>query len=168
MGTKRVGMARVKSLINENVNQLKLKNQEIKAVSAAIVLKASESGATVYLTKNGSGYNVTLPAAKVGMSFKFVIAAGGAANHYIVSQTDDKIFGRSVVVTTNASHDQDVQEILKAAGKDKVHLHATAATTGGRVGDVIQLVCVEEGYWLCDASLFTSNASPASITTLQD
>ena len=29
MGTKRVGMARVKSLINENVNQLKIYKQAI-------------------------------------------------------------------------------------------------------------------------------------------
>ncbi len=48
MGTKRVGMARVKSLINENINQLKFKTPEILALSTTRLLLASESGATIY------------------------------------------------------------------------------------------------------------------------
>tara|TARA_R110001599_G_scaffold113761_1_gene279170 strand:+ start:1076 stop:1585 length:510 start_codon:yes stop_codon:yes gene_type:complete len=169
MGTKRVGWARIKSLINENQNEIKIRNKDILAVSAAKTLTAGDSGATVYLTKNGSGFNITLPDAEVGMSFKFVIAAGGAANHYILTaKVADKVMGKSTVTTTNATTDTAVQEILKVAGKNKVHLKSDAATTGGRVGDVVELVCVEAGYWLCDARLYTSATPPASITTIQD
>ena len=118
MGTKRVGWARIRSLINENQNEIKVRNKDILAVSAVKTLTAADSGATVYLTKNGSGFNITLPDAEVGLSFKFVIAAGGAANHYILTaKVADKVMGKSTVTTTNATTDTAVQEILKAAGK---------------------------------------------------
>ena len=168
MGTKRVGWARIRSLINENQNEIKVRNTDIVAVTTTKTLVANDSGATVYMTKNGSGYTVTLPAATVGSSFKFVIAAGGAANHYLTCAGSDGIFGKSKVTTTNATTDTAVQEILKAAAKDKVFLHSTGATSGGRVGDVVELTCIEAGYWILNARLYTSHATPASIVTMQD
>ena len=72
MGTKRVGWARIKSLINENQNQLKLRNEEIISVGATEtkVLTAGDSGALVYL--GGAGVaTATLPAVAAGLNFRF-------------------------------------------------------------------------------------------------
>tara|TARA_R110002020_G_scaffold43145_8_gene125702 strand:- start:104 stop:610 length:507 start_codon:yes stop_codon:yes gene_type:complete len=168
MGTKRLGHARIRSLINENLNEIKVRNKDILAVTTTKTLAASDSGATVYMTKNGSGYTVTLPAAAVGMSFKFVVAAGGAANHFLTCAGSDGIFGKARVISTHATHDSAVQEILKGSAKDKVFLHSTGATSGGRVGDVVELTCIEAGYWILEARLYTSHATPASIVTMQD
>ena len=52
MGTKRVGMARVRSLINENVNQLKIfKQQQISLVhneTSNHEIQAADSGAVLF------------------------------------------------------------------------------------------------------------------------
>ena len=39
MGTKRVGWARIRSLINENQNQLKTRNHQVISAAAAKTLK---------------------------------------------------------------------------------------------------------------------------------
>ena len=72
MGSRRVGMARTRSLVNENLNQLKLRNEQIISVGAAEtkVLTAGDSGALVYL--GGAGVaTATLPAAAAGLNFRF-------------------------------------------------------------------------------------------------
>mgnify|MGYP003645854884 CR=1 FL=1 len=168
MGTKRVGWARIRSLINENQNEIKVRNTDILAVTTTKTLVANDSGATVYMTKNGSGYVITLPAATVGSNFKFVVAAGGAANHFLTCAGSDLIFGKAQVTSTHATHDSAVQEILKASAKDSVFLHSTGATSGGRVGDTVELTCIEAGYWICVANLYTSHATPASIVTIKN
>ena len=90
MGTKRVGWARIRSLINENANQVGPKVLRITQCTAATTLTAAQSGTTVYWT-HGSTHDLTLPTAVVGLNFKIVLVAGAAAAHNIVSQTNDKI-----------------------------------------------------------------------------
>ena len=165
MGTKRVGWARIRSLINENGNQLKILKPQIISASAARTLTAAESGATIYWSQ-ADAHDITLPTATVGLNYTFILAAGSVHNHYIVSQTADVIFGKAIV-----SDDSDdkvaTQVVLSGAGLDKVHLHKTSNNTGGDAGDTVHLVCGAAGYWLCTANLLTTG-TPTSIATLTD
>ena len=78
MGTKRVGWARIKSLINENQNQLKIRNAQIITITNATqVLTAADSGAQILFA--GAAATATLPAVAAGLNFKFF--ATSAANH---------------------------------------------------------------------------------------
>ena len=70
MGTKRVGWARIKSLINENGNQLYSKYVRIKTVTADTTLTADDSGSIIMMT--GNGIDITLPAAVAGMKFTII------------------------------------------------------------------------------------------------
>ena len=167
MGTKRVGWARIRSLINENQNQLKIRNHQIISAAAAKTLSAADSGATIYWTQSDA-HDITLPAASAGLSFTFFIVAGSAHNHYIVTQTDDVVYGKSTVMTTNATHDVAIQSVAKGAGKDKIHIKSDATTTGGGTGDVVHVFCDVSGYWFVNADLHTSGNPPASVTTFQD
>ena len=72
MGTKRVGWARIKSLINENTNGLRFQNQNVETVTADKTLVADDSGKTFLINQNG--IDVTLPTPTAGMNFKFVMA----------------------------------------------------------------------------------------------
>ena len=167
MGTKRVGMARVKSLINENVNQLKLNKQEIVTCTAAKTLKASQSGCIVYWT-HSSAHNITLPTAKAGMHFRIVIVAGANAEHKIVTQSADKVFGR-VQLQGVADNKIAFQVLARASAGDEVRLkyHSSVTAQGGGPGDVIDLVCGEDGYWICNAQLCAaSGATPSSVAVL--
>ena len=167
MGTKRVGWARIRSLINENGNQLKFLKHQTKVVTAATTLTASESGTTVYWT-HGTLHNITLPAATVGTSFRFIIAAGANAVHEIKSETDDKIFGK-VVVNGHAVDKTDIQVVEKAGAVDDItlHFHSSAPALGGGAGDVLDLYCGEAGYWIVQAHLTQpTGATPADIAVL--
>jgi len=166
MGTKRVGWARIKSLINENKNQLKFLKRQLLAVSAAKTLTANDSGALIHWT-HGSAHDITLPDAEVGLNYTFMLIAGAAANHHILSQTADKFYGKAVVLSTTADQFL-VQVVLKASGLNKVFMHKTGATSGGDAGDTVTVTCNEAGFWTTQANLITTHANPASIATFTD
>jgi hypothetical protein len=72
MGTKRVGWARIKSLINESTNGMRFQNQNVETVTADKTLVADDSGKTFLINQNG--IDVTLPTPTAGMNFKFIMA----------------------------------------------------------------------------------------------
>ena len=171
MGTKRVGMARVKSLINENVNQISRKFRRVIEVNGTRELLASESGASVYWTK-GTSHTVTLPAAEAGLNFKIVIKVSSNNLHKVAAAAGDCFFGKVVVRSSNATHDSAIQEVTYAdaiatvADFDHLHIDGNVTTTGSGVGSVIELECIDGIAWRVTADLTTSNASPASIATI--
>ena len=172
MGNKRIGLARTQALIEGLKRELQMDSTmkgaltPLVTVTAAQELSAEQSGATIYWT-HSVAHDLTLPTATAGLQYTFILLAGAAANHHIVTQSADKIFGRATVTST--TDDQiATQVVLKASGKNKIHLHRNVATTGGNAGDIITLVCAEDGYWVCNTNLSTLNATPASIATLTD
>ena len=167
MGRRSVNLLRAVAgdFVVQNAN-FQAAKKKIIGVTAAKTLDATDSGAVIHWT-HGSAHDITLPAATVGLNFEFILLAGAAANHHIVSETSDVIFGKAVVLSTTA--DQFLtQVVLKGSGKDKVFMHKTGATSGGDAGDTVRLVCAEEGYWVCQADLITTHANPASVAVLTD
>ena len=70
MGTKRVGWARIKSLINENQNDLYRRKATTKSVTSDTTLVAADSGKVILMGQNG--VDITLPAATAGMTFTII------------------------------------------------------------------------------------------------
>tara|TARA_R110000824_G_scaffold357053_3_gene544392 strand:- start:885 stop:1388 length:504 start_codon:yes stop_codon:yes gene_type:complete len=165
MGAKRIGWARIRSLINENDNQLKILREEVVSVSAGTTLTAGQSGAVVHWT-HSTAHDCTLPAATVGSNFKFVLLAGAAAEHRIIAAGSDGIYGKAVVTGTTADK-ISVQVILKGAAKESVTMHKTTTTLGGDAGDTVELSCVEAGYWVCNANLIVVG-NPGTIAVIAD
>ena len=77
MGTKRVGWARIRSLINENQNALQTRKKVIKSVTATASLVIGDSGKLIVLNAADAGstaVTVTLPAATgSGAHYKIVV-----------------------------------------------------------------------------------------------
>ena len=165
MGTKRVGWARIKSLINENGNELKTLYQQTVNCTVATTLTKAQSGALVYWTHSGAGHDITLPLAEVGMSFKFVIAAGHTAEHDIVCNTSDEFIGKVSVLSTTANV-TDTQLGNKTDNFKKINLHATTTTLGGDIGDIIELNCFEANHWHVTALLTLRTGIPAGTAVL--
>ena len=163
MGTKRVGMARVKSLINENVNQMKLKLPQIIRVSGTRLLTAEESGAKIYWTL-GTTHHITLPDAVVGMNFSFVIEKSANNSHTIISQSSDKIHGSYIVIQSGTQNKTNAQSLDHGSGLNKVHFKSDGTAVGGQAGSTCELVCVEAGKWVCTAVVTTSGTPGAAIT----
>jgi len=169
MGTKRVGMARVKSLINENNNALSRKFRRIIHVDGTRELLSSESGATVFWTK-GTSHTVTLPAAQTGLNFKVVIKVGSNNLHKIAAASGDCFFGQ-VLVLDNANDKHAVQTVTYAtatgtpADHDHLKLDGNASDTGSGAGSVIELECIDDSAWRVTARLLTTG-TPSGIATI--
>jgi hypothetical protein len=148
-------------------NPLKGVNNDLIALAAARALLPSESGAIIYWTHSASNHDITLPAAKKGLNFKFVIAVGHAANHHIDAAGNDEIYGNVKVVSTTDDKTA-VQVVARGAALDQIRLHSGTgvATVAGNGGDQINLVCVEDGYWLCSTVLTSLNAAPSGIAVI--
>ena len=173
MGTKRVGWARIKSLINENGNQLKIfKQQQIAIIHSDTsnhILTAAQSGATIFWTQ-GATHNITLPAAAVGMHFKIVLTVGSNHAQNIATTGSDKFYGKVVVVRAAGVADDknSSQMVLKVSAQDHVKLRDRGAALGGNCGDVIDLWCFEAGYWNVDARLSLAIGNPSGTTVILD
>lgn len=165
MGTKRVGWARIRSLINENTNQLKMLHPQVIEVSDTRTLLASESGATIAWTL-GSTHHITLPDAKVGLRYDILIQKGADAAHTIISQSADKIHGSAIVGEHDTLGGCNSQFIAHGSGVDKVHWKADGTARGGSAGDTCSLVCVEEGKWTASIRQTTSATVAAAVTPL--
>ena len=94
MGTKRVGWARIKSLINENTNQMSFSRSRYTKATATASLTASQSGTTILVGAAAAGLAadtiLTLPSAEDGLHFRFVYAGLAAdAQDFMISTGSD-------------------------------------------------------------------------------
>ena len=147
MGTKRVGWARIKSLINENQNALQMRKQATKTTTANTTLTAADSGKIIFLD-GSTTHDVTLPSAATGLTFTF----------WLVNATAD-------VDIVQASATQDfVGNITAHNGKDTAVAGDTKIifdqTGGAAVGDWVQLACYNGDDWMV---VGLSNTSAAVV-----
>jgi hypothetical protein len=94
MGSRRVGLARIKSLINENTNLMSIQRHRYVDGTATVSLTNAESGRTVLVGSAAAGLAAdtvfTLPAAADGLYFKFVYVGNAAdAQDFMVSTGSD-------------------------------------------------------------------------------
>ena len=82
MGTKRVGWARIKSLINENDNLMSIRKSRYTKATETASLTAAQSGTTILIGAAAAGLAadtiLTLPSAANGLVFRFVYAGNAA------------------------------------------------------------------------------------------
>ena len=137
MGTKRVGWARIKSLINENQNQLKIRNEQIISVGAGETrtLTAADSGALVYL--GGAGVaTATLPAVAAGLNFRF----------YVTSAQVHIINGGASVIQGSYIHSTNKGTVAHVAVTNKSSL--TLHSSNPAIGDYLEVSCDGTNWYL--------------------
>ena len=135
MGTKRVGWARIKSLINENQNALQMLKRVTQTTTADTTLTATDSGTTIFLD-GSTTHDVTLPAAATGLTFTF----------FLVDATAD------VDIVQGATATEDfVGNITAHNGKDTASASDTKIifdqSGGATVGDWVQVTCYNDDDW---------------------
>ena len=169
MGTKRVGMARVKALINNNINQLSRKFRRVITTTATRDILESESGSTIYMDQ-GSAHVLTLPTAQAGLNYKFVFKVKSNTAHRINAASGDCFFGK-VVLSRTSSKDEAIQQVTYADATGTVtdfnslHLRGNQATLGSGTGDVIELECIDGTAWRVTANL-TTTAAPGTVAVI--
>ena len=169
MGSKRVGMARVKSLINANNNALQVRKKVIKSITASASLAAADSGKLFVLNAADAGstaVTVTLPAATgSGRYYRIVVGTVNAmSDGYKIQVADstDTIDGQIVTASTGDTPDLG-QPWVTAAASDTVTFDGT--TTGGvAIGDWIEVIDIASNQWVISGQTTSSGteATPFS------
>jgi hypothetical protein len=132
MGTKRVGFARIRSLINENTNQLQQRLRGTKAIAGGTTLTADDSGKVILMsTKTSADYDVTLPACAAGLSFTFILATTGNdssadINVKVAASADDFVGNLWGLSAVDPATDSDEKIRFDQSG-------------GAKVGDYVEI-----------------------------
>lgn len=115
-------------VINENGDFVGESVESSEVVTATNVLTATESGKTLYLDA-AEGFETTLPAAALGLNFKFVVKTAPTSNGYtITGDPADKIYG-----TVACSGAEATINGVTASAADNVILVHNQATIGDLV-----------------------------------
>ena len=141
MGTKRVGWARIQSLINENTNDLKIRKEVVTAaLSADTTITADHYGTVILIDASGAG-NITLtlptsPATGDSLEFLLVANSNAAAEVLLDSGTSHTINGYALKFTASA---------IATAFHSHRKLGFGDAT---KKGAHLKLVCTSTKHWM--------------------
>lgn len=98
-----------------------------------------------YLLDAAAGATVTLPAAMgTGFKYKFIVSTTVTSNSYIIQAASSSDVMAGVMIGANDT-DASVSGWETAATSDTMTLNGT--TTGGYIGDTVELVDIKEGVW---------------------
>lgn len=118
-------------VINANGDFVGESVESSEVVTATNVLTATESGKTLYLDA-AAGFETTLPAAALGLNFKFVVKTAPTSNGYtITGNPADKIFG--TVACSGA--ETTVNGVTASAADNVILVHNQAL-----VGDLVEFM----------------------------
>ncbi len=142
MGTKRVGWARIKSLINENTNALNHQRPGYKKITATAALSDSDSGKIILWGPLAGGLSgastLTLPTAADGLSFRIVYVGGAADGDdlTITTGSDTNFFiGGAVQHDTDNGGDDTATYYSDNGSNSKITLKTPGA------GSRVELTC---------------------------
>ena len=140
-------------------------NETINQLSTSTTLLASNSGSTYYLN-SVSGFVITLPAAAPGVVFKFIIIGANTGNISIVTATGDYVYGKAVVTSNSATGQSRVGTVTQNNSRNEINLDPDSTSSGGRQGDVVDIVAVDSTNWLVTANLTTSSTTVAAVLVM--
>ena len=145
---------------------------EVKTITAATTLSASDSGKTIFLdADNINGDTIGLPPAASGLFFRFYIFdQSNTAFKIAVTDATDFFFGKVEVAGT--TDDKRAVQLVgnstaraAATSHDVITIDANSATGGGSEGDSIEIYATGTNGYLVNANLTTS-ATPSSIAVI--
>jgi len=161
MGTKRVGWARIKSLINENTNALKIQRNPIKVITTDTVLTAADSGKIIFLDAND--IEVTLPhSVSLGMNFRVIMADNyDTAASTVTSSADSVTYFRGAISTSTSDHLPGANPV---AGTSDNYLGASFGATSV-AGDWIEFIGGDSNTnsWFVSGHVSASNGVTFSV-----
>jgi hypothetical protein len=116
MGTKRVGMARVKSLINENVNQLQLRRYPYQTISSDTTLTMADAGQIIGVN-GASALEITLPAvSNAGAWFRFVLTDNTANVDILQAGSGEDFVGSVIAISAKDTATASDTKVRFASG----------------------------------------------------
>lgn len=132
---------------------------------ATRTLTAATSGSTVYLDK-ADGVTITLPAAVVGLSYRFKVITAVTSVGYKISTATQ---GTEFFDGSYFSHDIDgtgiVGVVFTGNGSTHDNFNMSGTTTGGLEGTDLEVTCTVANKWTVSGHNRCSGAAATSFST---
>ena len=131
--------------------------------SGSSTIEKEHSGKVIMWNAGTDADLLTLPYAEKGMNFTIILSENvnaGIVNITSAGADGSSYFWGNAFITQADVVDQffaqSVDKSVTAADFTHLSLDSNGTTTGGMAGDIINLICVENGSWYTDAKLTTT------------
>jgi len=155
---------------DDKIDRLKSgKNLGVRTLTAATTLTSADAGKIIVV--NAAAIAVTLPTAEAGMVFDFVFMIDTTAGATIVASSGDCFFG-TVTVNSTTKTKSSAQSIDHAtaigtvASYDNLDFVHDSQTLGGKAGDSVRLVAVDDTAWMVNGALVSDGNDPDAIAAI--
>ena len=143
--------------------------KDVMTLTAATTLQASDAGKLICV--NAAAIEVTLPSAEAGMVFDFTFFIDTTAGATIVASSGDCFFGTLTVnsATKTKSSAQSIDHataIGTVASYDNLDFVHDSQTLGGKAGDSVRLIAVDDTAWMVNGALMTDGNDPDAIAAI--
>ena len=155
---------------DDKIDRLKSgKNLGVRTLTAATTLTSADAGKIIVV--NAAAIAVTLPTAEAGMVFDFVLMIDTTAGATIVASSGDCFFG-TVTVNSTTKTKSSAQSIDHAtaigtvASYDNLDFVHDSQTLGGKAGDSVRLIAVDDTAWMVNGALVSDGNDPDAIAAI--
>ena len=161
MGSKRVGFARIKSLINENTNALKHRTVPVTTITESTTLTSAESGNLVAFDYNtGATITVTLPTPASGLVYDFVFINDMTHNSAKI-RFDGLETGAMTGVVVALEEDGTGQGAKADGGSDR--FFDVDGNPDVRAASKLRCECADGGNWIMTGTVIAGSTAKDSI-----
>jgi hypothetical protein len=161
MGTKRVGFARIKSLINENINALQLRKQEVTTITGATTLTEADSGKLIAIDYNTAAtITVTLPTPANGLVFEFIFI-NDMTNDSAKIRFDGLETGAMTGVVVAMKDDGEGQGAKNDGGSDR--FFDVDGDPDVRSASRLRCECVDGSNWIMTGTVIAGSTAKNAI-----
>ena len=146
---------------DQAANTTNVKVPSLSGQGATVTLTAAQSGTTC-LFDRAAGIVYTLPAPAAGLKFRFIATVAVTSNAYTVVTDAATTFLQGAVQLGIAA---GTGSLFLGNGTSHVKVTSNGSTTGGLVGSIFDVECVDGTHWNVSGQLVGSGivATPFSI-----
>tara|TARA_R100001443_G_scaffold1969_4_gene6800 strand:+ start:5642 stop:6148 length:507 start_codon:yes stop_codon:yes gene_type:complete len=143
--------------------------KDVLTLTAAHTLSASDAGKLIVV--NSAAIEITLPSAAAGMVFDFVFMIDTTAGATILASSGDCFFG-TVTVNSTTKTKSSAQSIDHAtaigtvASYDNLDFVHDSDTLGGKAGDSVRCIAVDDTAWMVNGALVSDGTDPDGIAAI--
>jgi hypothetical protein len=145
------------------VDKVRAKKNVISGSGATASLSEFDSGSLVLMDRT-AGIVFTLPTAKVGMVFEFLVTTSVTSNAYkvITGAGTELLIGGYTNVDTDTSN---AVAVFTGNGSTHVAVSMNGTTTGGLIGTVLKFTCLSSTKWMVEGMVQGSGVVATAFAT---
>lgn len=138
----------------------------VSGSGATVTLREDQSTSLIVLDR-AAGIVITLPPAKVGLSFQFIASVSVTSNAYkiITSNSSTFLAGAYGSYDTDTTSTANAVQFFTGNGSTHVSVSMNGTTTGGLAGTNLKFTCISATQWLVEGNNLGSGSVATAFAT---